>query len=45
MGVFLSINGPGPVACRDCCSFSLEGGPESAAFPLFTLKGLDLVLG
>lgn len=45
MGAFLSINGPGPVACHDCCSFSLERGPESAAFPLFTLKGLDLVLG
>lgn len=46
MGGFLSINGPGPVACRGCSSFSLERGcPESAAFPLFTLKGLDLVLG
>lgn len=44
MGRSLSINGPGPVACCGCWSFSLERGPESAAFP-FTLKGLDLVLG
>lgn len=45
MGVFLSVNVPGPVECHGCCSFSLERGPVSAAFPLFTLEGLDLVLG
>lgn len=45
MGAFLSVNGPGPVACRGCCSFSLERDPEGAAFPLLALKGLDLLLG